>query len=123
MEVKTSGAAMPEKLNLYEISFAQNTVLLLRNHQKATINDFAVGDKINVYGHFENGIFQTVIARNLSKPEEKEFIQLNNLVVIEKSGNLIKAARKKIPLLFLRRNRCWREKRRGLSGAFAASFR
>ncbi|MEK9150534.1 MAG: Kazal-type serine protease inhibitor family protein [Patescibacteria group bacterium] len=95
MEVETSGAAMPEKLNFYEISFAQNTVLLLGNHQKATINDFAVGDKINVYGHFENGILQAVIARNLSKPEEKEFIQLNNLVVIEKSGNLIKAARKK----------------------------
>lgn len=97
MEVRKSDTvgAMPEKLNLYEISFVKNTVLLLRNHQKATIDDFAVGDKINAYGNFENGVFQAVIARNLSKPEEKEFIQLNNLIVIERSGNAIKAVRKK----------------------------
>ncbi len=95
MEVKTSGAAMPEKLNLYEINFTKDTVLLLRNNQRAAVSDFAVGDKINVYGHFEGEILLAAIARNLSKPEEKEFIQLNNLVVIEKSGNMIKAARKK----------------------------
>lgn len=97
MEVRKPDAvgAMPEKLNLYEINFAKDTVLLLRNNQKATINDFAVGDKINVYGHFVGGVLQAVIARNLSKPEEKEFIQLNNLIIIERSGNAIKAVRKK----------------------------
>jgi hypothetical protein len=56
------------------IRISDQTILLLRNRQKAKLEDFEVGDKINVYGFMDKDDFvmDALIVRNLSKPVEGE---------------------------------------------------
>ena len=72
---------------LYRIEVDQNTRLYLRDKTQATLSDFASGDKINVFGFYNSdGSIQAYIARNISKPVEKQFIQLNNVELVSISA-------------------------------------
>jgi hypothetical protein len=70
---------------LYQIAVESDTILLLKNRARATIGDFAVGDRINVFGFLDgdtSGV-QALIMRDLDKPVSNEgrYVQLNNLTV------------------------------------------
>ncbi|HUZ92712.1 MAG TPA: DUF5666 domain-containing protein [Candidatus Paceibacterota bacterium] len=72
----------------YRIEIAANTILRLRDQSPATLADFAPGDSINVYGAYnQDGSIQAYIVRDLSKPAEKQFIQLNNVQVISTTAS------------------------------------
>lgn len=76
----------------YRIQVSQDTRLMLRNRETATLSDFVAGNQINVYGYYNaDGTVRALVVRNLSKPEEKRFIQLNNVNVVSVSGNAIPA--------------------------------
>ncbi|OGZ93787.1 MAG: hypothetical protein A2633_04900 [Candidatus Sungbacteria bacterium RIFCSPHIGHO2_01_FULL_47_32] len=82
----TSGISFPCPMPLsilYQIKVDSDTRLLLRNRQKATLADFAVGDRINVYGFMDraSNAVTAVLVRNIDKPATKKFIQLNNVQV------------------------------------------
>jgi hypothetical protein len=49
------------------IQISNDTILLLRNRQKAKLEDFQVGDKINVYGFMDkdNNAIDALIVRNI----------------------------------------------------------
>ena len=70
---------------VYQLRVQSNTILLLRNRLPATINDFSIGDHINVYGFLDPGgaSVQALIMRDLDKPinSVKYFHQINNLEV------------------------------------------
>ncbi len=68
---------------LYQIKVDTDTRLLLRNRQRATLADFAVGDRINVYGFMDRTTqsMDALIMRNLDKPVVRQFIQLNSIDV------------------------------------------
>ncbi len=75
----------------YNIHVSSKTILLLRTRAKATISDFEIGDRINVYGFYDtetNGV-ESLIVRNLSKPAERRFIQLNNAEVVTEPANTL----------------------------------
>src|SRR3989344_3537695 len=84
---------------LYRIEVSSDTRLLLRNRMGATLADFSSGDQINVFGYYANdGSIRALIVRNLSKPEEKQFIQLDNTNLVSVSGNtLIVVQRQNFP--------------------------
>lgn len=69
--------------NFYRIEVALDTRLLLRDRLPGALSDFVKGDQINVFG-FQNkdGSLQAFIVRNLSKPEEKTFVQLENVELV-----------------------------------------
>lgn len=85
-ESSPSGIAFPCPMPpsiLYQIR-VDDTILLLRNRARARISDFAAGDRINVYGFMDRNT-QTVdalIMRDLDKPVVKQYIQMNNVVVV-----------------------------------------
>jgi hypothetical protein len=67
----------------YRIQIETDTILLLKNRARATLADFATGDIINVYGFYnQDGTIRGLVVRDLSKPIEKTFVQLENLEVI-----------------------------------------
>ncbi len=81
---------VPSPSYLYRIEVSSDTRLLLRNRASATLADFASGDQINVFGFYNNdGSIRALIVRNLSKPEEKQFIQLDNAELVSVSGNTL----------------------------------
>jgi len=66
----------------YRITVDARTILLLRDRSYATLSDFEAGNRINVFGFYnEDGTIRGLIVRNLSKPPERRFIQLNNVEV------------------------------------------
>ncbi len=66
----------------YRISVLKDTILLFRTRSAASIGDFAAGDRINVFGYYNpDGTVRALIVRNVSKPVERQFIQLNNMEV------------------------------------------
>ena len=80
----------PMPAYLYQIAVSSDTRLLLRNRTIATLGDFSSGDQINVFGYYANdGSIRALIVRNLSKPEEKQFIQLDNTNLVSVSGNTL----------------------------------
>src|SRR3989344_4467437 len=68
----------------YTIRISPQTILFLRDRTPATITDFQRGDRMNVYGFYdaEAGGVEALILRNLSKPKEQRFVQLNSLEVV-----------------------------------------
>lgn len=67
----------------YRILVGPETTLLLRTKKSANLAGFASGDLINVFGRYNaDGTIQGLIIRNLSKPIEQNFIQLNNVEVL-----------------------------------------
>ena len=67
----------------YQIRVDKDTRLLLRNRQRAGITDFEVEDRINVYGFMDRDTrsVDALIVRNLDKPSQERFSQLNNVEV------------------------------------------
>ncbi len=73
----------PIRYQSYRIAVDASTRLLLRDRTIATLSDFSAGDKINVFGYYNNdGSIQAYLVRDLSKPAQNEFIQLNNVEIV-----------------------------------------
>jgi hypothetical protein len=56
------------------IQISNDTILLQRNRQKAKLEDFQVGDKINVYGYMDkdnNGVDALIVRKVVSTPKLK----------------------------------------------------
>ena len=72
---------MPEII--YTLKTSPQTIFLLRDRARASFSDFRVNDRINVYGFYDadTNSVESLILRNLSKPKERKFIQLNNLEI------------------------------------------
>lgn len=71
----------------YRIEVDQNTRLFLRDRTSAALADFSVGDQINVYGFYNaNGSIQALVVRDMSKPKQMQFVQINNAQVVSVSG-------------------------------------
>lgn len=76
----------------YRIEVDQNTQLMLRDRTPTTLADFSVGDQINVFGFYNtDGSIQAYLVRDLSKPVQSQFIQLNNVNLISISSTTIPA--------------------------------
>ena len=72
----------------YRIQVANDTRLFLRNRERASLSDFESGDQINVFGFYNtDGSIQALIVRNLSKPEEKRFVQLEKVELVSIDRN------------------------------------
>lgn len=81
------GCPPPASGPSYRIEVDQNTRLFLRDRTLASISDFSTGDTINVFGFYNtDGSVNALAVRDLSKPIEKTFIQLNNVQLISVSG-------------------------------------
>lgn len=99
VEVQCPKSSVPT----YSVEIDSNTKLLLRTREPGKTSDFVSGDKINVFGLYnqifsqKDGAVRALIIRNLSRPELKRFVQLdevelvspasstpNNLVVIQR---------------------------------------
>lgn len=78
---------------IYTIKVSPQTILLLRDRTRASFSDFEVNNRINVYGFYDSGTntLDSLIIRNISKPSEKRFIQLNNLEIINISSSSLPA--------------------------------
>jgi hypothetical protein len=76
---------------LYQISVDPATVLLLSNRGRASLSDFSVGDRLNVYGFIDSGTnyMQALIVRDLDKPafqSQQYFTQFNNVIAVTAPG-------------------------------------
>jgi len=70
----------------YRIEVDATTRLFLRDRSAATLADFSAGDRLNVFGTYNtDGSIQALVVRNLSKPIEKTFFQLNNAELVSVS--------------------------------------
>lgn len=71
---------------LYQISVADDTILLFQNRRRAAMSDFSAGDRINVFGFLDpnSGLVQALIVRDLSKSGVRTgyYTQFNNLRVV-----------------------------------------
>ncbi|MBI2024193.1 hypothetical protein HYT00_02310 [Candidatus Giovannonibacteria bacterium] len=78
---------------IYTIKVSPQTILLLRNRARANFSDFEVNNRINVYGFYDSSTntLDALIMRNISKPKERKFIQLNNLEVVNISSGTLPA--------------------------------
>lgn len=82
----------PSYYRPYRIEVDASTRLLLRDRTSATLSNFSSGDQINVFGYYNSdGSIQAYLIRDLSKPAENQFIQLNNVELISISANTIPA--------------------------------
>ena len=76
----------------YRIEVSAATQLLLRDRTRATIGSFSAGDQINVFGYYNSdGSIEAYLARDLSKPVERQTLQLNNMTLIGISGTSLPA--------------------------------
>jgi hypothetical protein len=85
----TSASAMvyPYRGGTYKIEVSATTHLMLRDRTAAALADFTVGDQINVFGIYnQDGSVDALIVRNISKPVEKQFVQLNNVDLVSVSA-------------------------------------
>ncbi len=82
----------PIRYQPYRIEVDASTRLLLRDRTIAILNNFSSGDQINMFGYYNNdGSIQAYLIRNLSKPVQNEFLQLNNVELVSISANTIPA--------------------------------
>lgn len=95
----TGGTTKPEpsiyppfRYQPYRIEVDASTQLSLRDRTSATLNDFAAGDQINVFGYYNaDGSIQAYLVRDLSKPVQTQTLQLNNVEIVSISGTSIPA--------------------------------
>jgi len=75
-----------ETLNVlatYTIRITSDTRLLLRDRSAGTLTQFSAGDQLNIFGAYnQDGILSALTIRNLSKPEVKRTIQMENLYLL-----------------------------------------
>jgi hypothetical protein len=82
----------PIRYQPYRIEIDAFTHLLLRDRTSAALDDFSSGDQINVFGYYNSdGSVQAYLVRDLSKPTQDEFLQLNNVELVSISANAIPA--------------------------------
>lgn len=82
----------PIRYQPYRIEVDASTRLLLRDRTAATLGNFSPGDQINVFGYYNSdGSIQAYLIRDLSKPAQDEFIQLNNVDLVSISSVTIPA--------------------------------
>src|SRR5258708_3868622 len=82
-----NGGSMPPVYAPYRIEVSASTNLYLRNRTVATLADFSAGDEINVFGFYNSdGTIQAYLVRDLSKPVQQQFIQLNNADLVSIGG-------------------------------------
>ncbi len=75
--------AYPIRYQPYRIEVDASTLLTLRDRTAASLSDFTSGDTINVFGYYNSdGSIQAYLVRDLSKPAQDEFIQLNNVDLV-----------------------------------------
>lgn len=78
----------PFRYQPYRIEIDASTQLILRDRTVATLASFSSGDQINVFGYYNtDGSIQAYLVRDLSKPAQDEFLQLNNVELISVSTN------------------------------------
>jgi len=77
----------------YRIEVDASTHLSLNDRTVATLSDFSSGDQINVFGYYNSdGSIQAYLIRDLSKPAQDEFLQLNNVELVSISTSTNPAA-------------------------------
>src|SRR5258708_2367905 len=82
-----TGGPMPPVYAPYRIEVSASTNLYLRDRRAATLADFSAGDEINVFGFYNSdGTMQAYLVRDLSKPMQQQFIQLNNADLVSIGG-------------------------------------
>jgi hypothetical protein len=82
-----STSIAPFRYAPYRIKVDGSTRLMLRDRMTATLADFVAGDRINVFGFYNtDGSIQAYLIRDLSKPVQKEYFQLNNAELVSISG-------------------------------------
>lgn len=80
---------------LYQVSIGSDAILLLKNRQRASMADFAVGDHINVFGFLDinSQFMQALIVRDLDKPSPQYgsgyYTQFNNVTAVTAPGALL----------------------------------
>lgn len=79
----------PVPARLFTINVNASTILLFRNRTRATLADFAVGDKINVYGFIDGNTLDALIMRDLDKPQLPIKTELHNMQITWISGNIL----------------------------------
>jgi len=90
--VIVSPPSMPIRYQPYRIEVDNSTRLMLRDRTVASLADFSSGDQINVFGFYNgDGSIQAYIVRDMSKPVQDEFIQINNVDLISISGTALPA--------------------------------
>src|SRR3989344_3170542 len=74
---------------VYTIKTGSQTIFLLRDRSRGAFADFGVNDRLNIYGFYDadTNTVEALILRNLSKPKERQFIQLNNLDIVSISSS------------------------------------
>ncbi len=78
----------PIRTAAYRIEVDASTKLYLRDRTPATLNNFAAGDQINLFGYYNaDGSIQAYLVRDLSKPAQSEFLQLNNVDLVSISAS------------------------------------
>ena len=91
----------------YSVEIDVSTKLLLRTKESGRTNDFVAGDKINVFGLYnqifsqKDGAVRALVVRNLSRPEQKRFVQLDEVELVSSvsstPNNLVVIQRKLLP--------------------------
>ena len=91
----------------YSVEIDSNTKLLLRTREPGKTSDFVAGDKINAFGLYnqifsqKDGAVRAIIVRNLSRPELKRFVQLDEVELVSSvsstPNNLVVIQRKLLP--------------------------
>jgi len=78
---------------VYNIRVSTGTILLFSNRTQSTFADFAVGDRINVFGFRDNSTngIDALIMRNLSKPSIARWVQVSGVKVTAISGTVLPA--------------------------------
>ena len=73
----------PYRYAPYRIEVSASTQLMLRDRTQASLADFSSGDEINVFGYYNtDGSIQAYLIRDLSKPAESQFLQLDNVTLV-----------------------------------------
>lgn len=85
---ESSTAAYPYRGQTYRIEVDASTKLLLRDRTSAILSNMNAGDQINVFGYYNaDGSVQAYLVRNLSKPVESQYLQLNNVDLVSVSAS------------------------------------
>ena len=80
----------PIRYQPYRIEVSATTNLYLRDRTAANLSDFTAGDQINVFGYYNaDGSIQAYLIRDLSKPAQSQFMQLNNVQLVSVAANTV----------------------------------
>jgi len=79
--------ASPATPNLYRVKIVPETKLSLRDSTAGTLAQFSAGDHVTVRGvYVDDGVVRGLSIKNISKPVEKNYVQINNVEVLGASA-------------------------------------